>query len=796
MTIVGALCPLFHACAATALGAVGAGSGRRTRRDAVLLGAVLWGVWLVAGTELLGAANALTRPALIAWWGLPSLVLLGAIWRMRAMTPAGRAARQPVRLDWPATAMTVSVLALLLALGAVAALTPPNNWDAQSYHLSRQVFWMQQGSVAHFPTENLRQTTMPPFAEFAGLHLMILAGNDHWANLVQWFALAITAIGASLIARELGAAARGQALAALLVVCNPMAAMQAVNPKNDVVTAAWLCMLALYVLRVHRTGRCRAVDAALLGATLGLLLLTKGTAYLFALPLCAVAAVAILRAQGIAGLRTGLLIGLAALLLNVGHFARNWQEFGAPLGPGDAHTGTFPLMNERFDAPALASNVMRNLALHAATPDPALNAALGQAITRVHERWLGISPGDPQTTYGFEGFRVIHGAFSEDSAPAPVHLVLALLVVPLLLLRGRGNAQAALLAGVLAAAFILFCWLLRWQPWNARLHLPLVSLLCPVAATLIARGGRGIPALACAALALAVVLPSVLYNAQKPLVDLPGLDRESRLAATVRTRPAWLQPLHCLDGGVKRLAPTTVGIRSNGNEWEYLVQRVVMDALPQAPRFVALAHHPASRHRAPLVEPEVIIGIGDPLLWLDRAATRYVAVSFCPPMLTVFLPQDAAARYGALPAPPAFVGWRTGWLSLMGDFEGPYPEQDLPLVRWGLGPASVLEFASDGRGDVLVLDARPVPGIAQTLQLELNGVATATLELGAEAVFRQFRIPLAARRGSNVLRIGYSGWERNGERPLALLYRSLQIMPASRDADPVPVPAANPGVQH
>jgi hypothetical protein len=65
---VGALCPLFHACAATALGAFDAGSGRRTRRDAVLLGAVLWGVWLVVGTELLDAANALTRLSLIAWW--------------------------------------------------------------------------------------------------------------------------------------------------------------------------------------------------------------------------------------------------------------------------------------------------------------------------------------------------------------------------------------------------------------------------------------------------------------------------------------------------------------------------------------------------------------------------------------------------------------------------------------------------------------------------------------------------------------------------------------------------------
>src|SRR5258708_35617056 len=45
-----------------------------------------------------------------------------------------------------------------------------------------------------------------------------------------------------------------------------------------------------------------------------------------------------------------------------------------------------------------------------------------------------------------------------------------------------------------------------------------------------------------------------------------------------------------------------------------------------------------------------------------------------------------------------FSGWRA--LSGFGRIEGPYPQ--LPVVRWGLGPASRLAFSADAGGTAML----------------------------------------------------------------------------------------------
>lgn len=57
--------------------------------------------------------------------------------------------------------LVAAVLAALVFLSGwswcQASFAPPNNIDSVSYHLPRQVFWMQQGSVENYPTSSLRQ---------------------------------------------------------------------------------------------------------------------------------------------------------------------------------------------------------------------------------------------------------------------------------------------------------------------------------------------------------------------------------------------------------------------------------------------------------------------------------------------------------------------------------------------------------------------------------------------------------------------------------------------------------------
>ena len=64
----------------------------------------------------------------------------------------------PKRWDiWIVSGLLIVVLGLALSS---AVLNPPNNYDSYSYHLPRQVMWLQHGNVRHYPTNNLRQLMM------------------------------------------------------------------------------------------------------------------------------------------------------------------------------------------------------------------------------------------------------------------------------------------------------------------------------------------------------------------------------------------------------------------------------------------------------------------------------------------------------------------------------------------------------------------------------------------------------------------------------------------------------------
>jgi Dolichyl-phosphate-mannose-protein mannosyltransferase len=85
------------------------------------------------------------------------------------------------------------------------------------------------------------------------------------------------------IARSLGASRRGQVLAAVIGATIPEGILTASGAKNDHVLSFWMVALAYYVLSFR--DRASWLNAAGMGAALGLACLTKGTAYVFAAPM-------------------------------------------------------------------------------------------------------------------------------------------------------------------------------------------------------------------------------------------------------------------------------------------------------------------------------------------------------------------------------------------------------------------------------------------------------------------------------------------------------------------------------
>jgi hypothetical protein len=201
---------LFFLATATALLPRRCQEGAAGVRESLLIAAVVFGMWIVTATEVLSYWHRLSPGAVIVGWVVSTAAIAaGSSWSWRGWRPDGRLLRAAAgERDALSDFCVGGVVLVLLVTGIVAAVTPPNNFDSHLYHLPRQIYWIQQGSVEHYPTPVLRQVMMPPMAEFVGSHFLLLSGGDHWANLIQWFSLAMTALAASLIARELGPATR------------------------------------------------------------------------------------------------------------------------------------------------------------------------------------------------------------------------------------------------------------------------------------------------------------------------------------------------------------------------------------------------------------------------------------------------------------------------------------------------------------------------------------------------------------------------------------------------------------
>lgn len=764
-------------------------------RAAVFWSAVVWGL-----ANALGLFDALrSGPLRIAWVLLGTAALADGFWR-RAQWSFSR----PNTVgEWGAA---IGIGALLLLALVTAVLAPPVTVDVLNYHLPRQLMWLQQGSLAPYVTVNDRELMMPPLAEVIGLQWLALTGDDRWANLPQWFAYALLPLAMIRAARAAGLARRAALLAAWLAVCLPMAWHEASNGKNDLQCALWLAVLLWQVTRARSAdGPPTRGDAQFIGLTVALAALTKSTALFYAPPLLVAGWFAWRRAggpvrpaaprapeQGKNVARRGSLawqrVGLAALvaaLLTAPFFARNFAWYGTPLGVHRAEDGGAQA-NTAVTPALIASNVLRNSTLHLSLPSASWNAVLDHTVRAAHG-WLGISVDDPRSTLWAPVIKygVDWEPEAESVVGAPIHFALIAFAVGMTLLFGErrssshqtrfsttaGDVGASVdhplasrlaawrwLAAVVAAMAVLYCVVLKWQPWGARLQLPIfvtgALLVAGLADTWFllsesssARRRNGVALGVLGALGLLAWWPSHETNA-RPLWTSPTLREETREINYYRYHPdAYARDVALAEmvrvAGVREVA--VAALHDNA----YPLMRRLQHEVP------GIHFHGAPAGDAAHV-PEAILALmeGAPqALWFDAAVgVRYRLVG-AGAGDGLYLPEATVHALGWEQRLPAFAGWTAADNGLALRVAMPVLPT-APLITHDMKAATATAIFP-GRGDRVRLagTVRKTTAAAEWLDLTVNGAFVSRVAFGAAAGLHQFETWLPSRVGGNTLEL-------------------------------------------
>ncbi len=544
---------------------------RNSWRELFVAASLLLGLTIVLTTELLNLVGGINSFAVRSLWCLLSLVAIFAAyrWSKRGVVPP-----LPTIASVPPLSrlLLAAICVYVIGTAAIAVIAPPNTWDSMEYHMSKVAHWIQNESVAFYPTAIPRQNHLSPGSEYAVLHLHLLAGSDRLVNLVQWYAMAGSLVVVSLIARELGAPAFGQIIAAAFAASLPMGILQASGTQTDYVAAFWFCCFIFCFLRSFRIGLSAWPNTLMLGAALGLAAFTKGTNYVYAFPFLVWLVWSAVRTHRWKVAAPFVAIAAIFLTLNSGHYARNLSLYGHPLGPREE-----PMANTRYfvgsaEPAVLVSNSTKHLAAHVTTPWPNFNREVLQHFKRFHQM-LGIDLADPRTSWGPRSrFSIRTIRFHEESDGNPIHFVLGIIGLAVVVLVPSLRRRPKLLpyAAVVATGLLLFSACLKWHPWMSRLHLPVFIAFAPVAGVILSVHRRQwIGGAICGAL-LVVGLPWLVYCQQRPLLGKPNLFTLTRDQLYFKTpyqtyEDSFLKTFALLrERGVNRL-----GLIVDNSSWEY-----------------------------------------------------------------------------------------------------------------------------------------------------------------------------------------------------------------------------------
>lgn len=443
-------------------------------RDTFISAALYYGIFIWGLAEFLSLFSLLNFTGILCGWICYDLVLLPFLFYQQKRKNLFKEWKYPFSFfrNW-----NICFISFILVITLFTAIVyPPNNWDSLEYHLPRIEHWIQNASLNHYYTSNIKQLIYAPFAEIAILHNRVLTGDDWLMNAVQWFAFLGTIIVISKITSLLGLSKKKQIATSLIFATLPMAILQASSTQTDLVVTFWLVCLAERFLQWKKSKDFRL--SIEFGIALGLAILSKGTAYPIAFPFVVTFAILCIK-QYKKYLIGAFCAAVICFAINMPHYVRNYISFGNPIKTESTTKAS------SFTLGSCLVGLFSNIYINGPVPLP-MSTEINE---RLSDAGKDIYPYGSISVYSLEGWiknvggiGSFIGSFHEDIAKNPFHMLL--IMVSFILIVFNRNLRNQLYIYLVLFAGIMFVLCIPWQPWVTRLQLPVFALSIPVTAIL------------------------------------------------------------------------------------------------------------------------------------------------------------------------------------------------------------------------------------------------------------------------------------------------------------------------
>jgi hypothetical protein len=381
----------------------------------------------------------------------------------------------------------IILLIILTATAYTALLSVPNNWDSMTYHLPRIEHWLQDRSLAFYPTYNDRQNESGILAEEGILALRSWNHAYPIANLVQWLSFGGCIVMAGRIAGQIGGTRSAQYLASVLFATIPMAILQASSTQTDLVVAFFSAASVYFLLQARITGSYSLIYGFVIAGALAYL--AKGTAAVFLSGFIIVYAIGLVlqRPSWKVWLHLFLSGSIGAAIL-AGHELRLFHAYGSFKGPSSAETS---VVHPNWRSTVF--NAVRNFASNLNITDDAKRLKIESQVIAAGQK-LGIHDTDSRYSFLALPFHLNPPiiALHEDVAPNMTHVALIIIAMSVLLILALAspawrtrNWPIARYGIALALSMAAFFALIKWQPWITRLQLGEFVLAMPLIAVLL-----------------------------------------------------------------------------------------------------------------------------------------------------------------------------------------------------------------------------------------------------------------------------------------------------------------------